>query len=105
MLRSPSAPADGARDRLRALRTPGWGGREDVDVGPAAPPRAEERADRVGWPGAPPGTPAARLRLAPPVAAAVPEPEPVDDWWDDDDDDPPPVRRGSAWDPPERDER
>ncbi|GAA4780995.1 hypothetical protein GCM10023200_12830 [Actinomycetospora chlora] len=106
MLRSPSPPADGARDRLRALRAPGWGGREDVDVGPAAPSPAEERVDRVGWPGAPPGTPAARLRLAPPVAVdPEPEPDGDDDWWDDEEDDAPPPRRASAWDPPERGER
>ena len=64
----------------------------------------------MGWPGAPPGTPAARLRLPPrgsrdgPVRA----PEAREGWWDDDEEDDEPVpasRRGSAWDPPEPGER
>ncbi|GAA4883366.1 helix-hairpin-helix domain-containing protein [Actinomycetospora straminea] len=67
MARSAPPDADGTRARLRALsgRGDAWGGREDVEVGEPAGP-----AERVGWPGAAPGTPAARLRL--PRVAVVP---------------------------------
>jgi len=101
-MRYPAAPAtDDARARLRSLgesRGAGWGGPDDVEVGdPVDPPR-------VGWPGAAPGTPAARLRMPVAGSRAPADPEPA--WWGDDEDDPPRgARAGSAWDPPERGER
>ncbi|MHC1561490.1 helix-hairpin-helix domain-containing protein [Actinomycetospora sp. C-140] len=117
---SPLVP-DGARARLRALGDPPavvgdrperWGPQETVEVG--------ERggAGRVGWPGAPQGTPAARLRLPPRSGASrtrgddeswEDETPPVargSGWWDDEDDESVrPAARGSAWDPPEPGER
>jgi competence protein ComEA len=111
MLRAPSPVDDGARVRLRSLGgarrarpasvpDEGWGGPDEVEVDPEPDPALEpDPGDgaRVGWPDAPPGTPAARLRL--------PAPEPGRDrdaWWDNEDDEPTPRARGSAWDPPER---
>ncbi|WP_433782445.1 helix-hairpin-helix domain-containing protein [Actinomycetospora sp. CA-101289] len=112
MLRAASPVDDGARARLRSLggarRDPdpapdaGWGGPESVDLDPDPP----DDGARVGWPDAPPGTPAARLRL-PPRAPERDRAEPARDrsWWDDDEDDDGPGpgarRGGSAWDPPE----
>ncbi|GLZ47187.1 hypothetical protein Acsp06_33720 [Actinomycetospora sp. NBRC 106375] len=117
---SPPVP-DGARARLRALgdppavvgdRSERWGPPETVEVGERG------AAGRVGWPGAPPGTPAARLRLPPrsgtsrarvddePWEDETPPAAPGGGWWDDEDDEPVrPVARGSAWDPPEPGER
>ncbi|MFC5140582.1 helix-hairpin-helix domain-containing protein [Actinomycetospora rhizophila] len=110
MARSAPPDTDDARARLRALggggRAGGWGGRDAVEVGAPADPGPSGGA-RVGWPGAPPGTPAARLRLPPPAPARDDPPvaAPDDPWWDDEDDPVPAARRGSAWDPPERGER
>ncbi|MDF2979853.1 MAG: hypothetical protein K0S40_4581, partial [Actinomycetospora sp.] len=115
MLRAPSVD-DGARVRLRSLggarRDPEpapspdaeWGGPEEVELDPALDP-APEPGDgaRVGWPDAPPGTPAARLRM--PAREPVRRARDRDAWWDDEDDEddePSPRARGSAWDPPER---
>jgi competence protein ComEA len=110
MFRAPSPVDDGARVRLRSLggarRDPdpapsphaGWGGPEEVELDPdPEPARHPGDGARVGWPDAPPGTPAARLRLP----AREPGRE-RDGWWDDEDDEPSPRARGSAWDPPER---
>jgi competence protein ComEA len=114
MLRAPTPADDGARARLRSLggarRHPDpppppdaeWGGPEEVDVDPEPDPGD---GMRVGWPDAPPGTPAARLRLP---ARERPDRDPRSgggSWWDDEDEDDEPARgarRGSAWDPPER---
>jgi competence protein ComEA len=113
-MRYPSAPATGgARTRLRSLEgirersssAAGWGGPEDVEVGePDSGGPGDDGPVRVGWPGAPPGTPAARLRV--PVGGSRPAADPEPEWWDDEDDDPPrAARAGSAWDPPERGRR
>ncbi|MEJ2861512.1 helix-hairpin-helix domain-containing protein [Actinomycetospora flava] len=114
MPRAAAPDTDDARARLRSLGS-GWGGRDAVEVG--APPLSSSRGPepdgaRVGWPGAAPGTPAARLRLPPREPPDEPAParaarDTRDDWWDDDEDDEPvrSARRGSAWDPPERGER
>lgn len=108
-MRYPSAPATGgARTRLRSLEgirersssAAGWGGPEDVEVGEPGGSH-DDGPVRVGWPGAPPGTPAARLRV--PVGGSRPAVDPEPEWWDDEDDDPPRAAgAGSAWDPPER---
>jgi competence protein ComEA len=110
MLRAPSPVDDGARVRLRSLGEArrdrpapdpddGWGGPEEVEVDPAPDPDPGDGA-RVGWPGAPPGTPAARLRM--PAREPGRDGRDGDAWWDDEDDEPSPRARGSAWDPPER---
>lgn len=113
MTRSASPHAEGARARLRSLgeeRAESWGARDAVEVG-VPPSEPVPDGVRVGWPGAPPGTPAARLRLAPvssrrsPPGEASPRDAARDEWWDEDDEPVPAARRGSAWDPPERGER
>ncbi|PVZ04995.1 ComEA family DNA-binding protein [Actinomycetospora cinnamomea] len=125
---APDVPADRSRHRLRSLgatsagaprsdRAPArsvggtpWGGPGEVDLSPSG----ADGSTRVGWPGAPSGTPAARLRLPgtagarSPAGAREAPPESDDPWWDDGDDDPDDVaapRRGSAWDPSPRGDR
>jgi len=132
MLRSAAPATDGVRARLHALGADrghgsGWGGRGAVELGPPGRSAEANPSVRIGWPGAAPGTPAARLRLpeagtrrgvAPDRAGDDPaEDDPAEDdpaehdphrrrdgWWDEHD--PGPVRaRRSAWDPPEHGER
>src|SRR4051812_25529776 len=82
----------------------GWGGPEAVEVEPDG---ANPEPVRVGWPSAPPGTPAARLRLQVGQTSSSPDlPDSSrgrDAWWDDDGEEARPAR--SAWDPPRRGDR